>query len=193
MGARTSKYAYYLSGFIGIPVHELSHAVMAVLFGHKIIRIKWCGFGSGGLYGRVEHSWNTRSLYQRIGLFFIGVAPFISAIIVLQALFDIRFQGGEVSILKSLSVGQWLVAALLCFHCIPSFADLKSIVLGSIAFAAILLVLVMVNDYLPLAFPFDSVRTQFMGYVAVFSILSVFGWLMFVALALMHNAITKIN
>lgn len=193
VGARTSKYAYYLSGFIGIPLHELSHAVMAVLFGHRIIRIKWFGFGSGGLYGCVEHSWNTRSLYQRIGLFFIGIAPFMAAIIVLQAFFDIRFQGDVLSTLKSLSMGQWLAAALLCFYCVPSFADLKSIVLGGVVCAALLLAIVMLSNDLLLGFSFKNLSAQMMGYAVIFSLFSALGWLVFAAIALMHNVVSMIK
>lgn len=74
------RYAPYIvngSGIIGTPVHELSHAVMCILFRHKIKRIKLFGISNNTL-GFVEHSYNPVSLWQRIGNFFIGIAPVLA-------------------------------------------------------------------------------------------------------------------
>jgi hypothetical protein len=54
----------------------LSHAVFAILFGHKIADIKLFQKPDvNGVMGYVYHSYNQDSIYQQIGNFFIGIAP----------------------------------------------------------------------------------------------------------------------
>ena len=67
------------TAWIGTPVHEIGHAVMCVIFGHKItdMRLLMTNRADGTL-GYVTHSYNQRSVYQTVGNFFIGIAPIIS-------------------------------------------------------------------------------------------------------------------
>ena len=72
------RVACYASGLIGTPVHELSHALMCIIFRHKITDMKLYQMDDEtGTMGYVTHSYNERSIYQKTGLFFIGVAPII--------------------------------------------------------------------------------------------------------------------
>jgi hypothetical protein len=76
----------FLYGFVwlGCSVHELSHAFFALLFGHKIKEIALFKPNSDGQsLGHVSHTFNKKSVYQKIGNFFIGISPLLAGGIVL--------------------------------------------------------------------------------------------------------------
>jgi hypothetical protein len=59
----------------GVMVHELGHAVFCVIFRHRIVSMHLFKPGPDGTLGSVEHFYNRKSIYQRIGNFFIGTGP----------------------------------------------------------------------------------------------------------------------
>lgn len=81
------RNGFLLTSWIGTPIHEFGHAFMCVLFGHKIVGIQWFPTNtSNGYLGYVQHEYNPKSIYQKIGNFFIGVAPIFSGIAALVGL-----------------------------------------------------------------------------------------------------------
>lgn len=78
------------SGVLGVPLHELGHALFCVIFFHKIVDIKlFMPSAPNGVLGYVQHSYNRKNVYQRLGNFFIGVGPIIlisAVILVLELL-----------------------------------------------------------------------------------------------------------
>lgn len=79
--------AVMVTGFIGTPIHELSHAMIALLFRHKVTSVKlFQRPDENGVMGYVNHSYNKNSLYQQIGNFFIGVAPIFGGLIAIIVL-----------------------------------------------------------------------------------------------------------
>ncbi|HLP17725.1 MAG TPA: hypothetical protein VK470_15790 [Bacteroidota bacterium] len=77
----------YVTGWIGTPVHELSHAVFCIVFRHKITDMKlYSPTGTDGSLGYVRHTYDSKSLYQQAGNFFIGAGPVIAGTYVLYLL-----------------------------------------------------------------------------------------------------------
>ncbi len=69
-----------LFGIIGVPVHELSHLLMCLLFRHKVTEVRLfrpIRSRQDAVLGYVRHKYNKNSIYQKIGCFFIGIAPMI--------------------------------------------------------------------------------------------------------------------
>ncbi len=65
------------TGWLGTPLHELSHAVMCKVFRHKIIEMQLFEPDlKTGRLGYVRHSWK-KNWFEEVGNVFIGIAPLI--------------------------------------------------------------------------------------------------------------------
>lgn len=62
-------------------LHELSHAIMCLIFLHRIERMEIFSLDPAtGRLGYVRHSWDTGSLYEKAGNFWIGIAPMVAGV-----------------------------------------------------------------------------------------------------------------
>ncbi len=82
------------TGWLGTPVHEFSHAIMCVVFRHRIeeMALFQPDLESGRL-GYVRHAYEKRSWFQEIGNVFIGIAPLIGGTLSLLLLLRVFFPG----------------------------------------------------------------------------------------------------
>lgn len=71
----------YLTAWIGTPIHELSHSILCLLSGHKIVKVAIFKPNlSDGTLGYVTHAYNPANGLHIIGNLFIGVAPLFGGI-----------------------------------------------------------------------------------------------------------------
>lgn len=85
-----AKAEIYITGFIGTPIHELSHALFCIIFNHKINEIKlFSPKANNGSLGYVVHSYDKRNWYAQAGNFFIGVAPIVMGSLIIYFLLSI--------------------------------------------------------------------------------------------------------
>ena len=67
-----------LFGWLGTITHELGHAIFCLIFRHKITALKlFDPDPETGTLGYVEHTFDSRSIYQLVGNFFIGIGPIL--------------------------------------------------------------------------------------------------------------------
>ncbi len=77
----------FITGWIGTPIHEMGHAIFCLIFRHNITEVKLYSPNSAdGTLGYVNHSFDPKSIYQKVGNFFIGIGPIIVGTLVIYAL-----------------------------------------------------------------------------------------------------------
>ena len=82
------------TGWLGTPIHELSHALMCRVFHHRIDEIAlFEPDRQSGRLGFVRHSFQAGNWYQELGNFFIGIAPLMGGSAVLVTLLWLFFPG----------------------------------------------------------------------------------------------------
>lgn len=80
------RFIYLATAAIGTPVHELGHALMCIVFNHKITAIKlFDPKAPNGILGYVENMSNKLSVYQQVGNFFIAIGPLFSGTVAMLA------------------------------------------------------------------------------------------------------------
>lgn len=95
-------------GGLGVIIHELGHAIFAYLFGHQVTHVQLLNlnYRQSGSLGSVDHRWNDRNVYQMLGNFFIGLAPYYMCSLALYLLqkFLLKAQFSVTALTQSLNV-----------------------------------------------------------------------------------------
>ncbi|MEL7497502.1 MAG: hypothetical protein AAFN77_07820 [Planctomycetota bacterium] len=82
------------TGWLGTPIHELSHAIMCPIFRHRVDEVAlFEPDRQSGRLGYVRHSFTPGNWYQEFGNFFIGIAPLIGGSLALTALLWLFYPG----------------------------------------------------------------------------------------------------
>lgn len=82
-----------LFGWLGTSVHELGHAVFHLIFGHQIVEMKLFSPNTEtNTLGYVLSRYRRDSLYQRIGIFFIGIGPILFGTLVIYLAYILLVQ-----------------------------------------------------------------------------------------------------
>ena len=107
--SKLGKYGIIGTGIIGTTIHEFSHALLCKIFLHKITDIKWFSLNiEDRELGHVNHTFNKNSIYQRVGNFFIGVAPILVGSILLTLFYKIFLDNSFNTILENINVNSYL-------------------------------------------------------------------------------------
>ncbi|MBU3183155.1 hypothetical protein [Clostridium psychrophilum] len=73
--------AVAITAIIGVPIHEISHAILCIIFRHKITKLVLIQKkDENGVLGYVKHAYNPNNVYQQAGNFFIGIAPIFGGV-----------------------------------------------------------------------------------------------------------------
>lgn len=76
----------WFTGWLGTPVHELSHAAACVLFRHRIQElVLFRPDPATGVVGYVRYTWSPRNPWALLGHGLVGVAPLFGGALVLAA------------------------------------------------------------------------------------------------------------
>lgn len=161
-----------ITGIVGTPIHELSHALMCLLFGHKITEIKLYEPNSlDGTLGHVSHSYNRKNIYHQIGNFFIGTAPVIlggAVIVLLMALLIPNSHGtvmGEVEALALTDISSFAASDYFSFVGNTVVALFSSETLSSWQGWVFILLAIMISSHMEMSGA--DIKNSSLGFVFI--------------------------
>lgn len=128
-GGVSGRVVCYATGIIGTPIHELSHALMCIIFGHKIVDINVYNIDiDSGVLGFVSHEYNPRNPYHVLGNYFIGIAPILMNTAVIYLLFYLllpdTFALANASITSLAAEGHGVISSELYLGAAEAFSDI---------------------------------------------------------------------
>ncbi len=106
LASRFGWKAVLWTGWLGTPIHELSHWVLCKVFRHKVLEMALFepDIRSGRL-GFVRHSWNTGNWFEEVGNFFIGLAPLVGGSLALAGLLWFFYPDAVVNMISNSGFG----------------------------------------------------------------------------------------
>lgn len=189
-------------GFLGIILHEASHLLVAIIFGHHILSVRLIRRPTidNPSLGYVNHTWRADSLYQKIGNLFIGIAPIFGCctIILLLAKWLLPDIYSQLIVLTQRPLSQlyltwptfeWgnlLIFGLLTINiCIGGFdlstADYQNATQGLVATILLLIVLTILISGLPFG---DTILRAGMHFTKILIVISSFNLMISIILNL---------
>ncbi len=126
LGRGAGRVAVIGTSIIGTPVHELGHAVMCLLFGHRITKmVLWQPRSPDGTLGYVSHAYHPRNPYHILGNLFIGLGPIFSGlgvlILVLWLCFPVALTGYMDATRRMIADGEGILTVLFAgMRLVPS-------------------------------------------------------------------------
>lgn len=94
VGGHLGHRAVMWTAWIGTPVHEIGHALMCLLFGHRITEMRLYSPNSEtNTLGYVSHSYHPRNVYHQLGNLCIGLGPIFSGGAVMTGILFLAFPG----------------------------------------------------------------------------------------------------
>ena len=96
-----------VTGWLGTPIHELSHALMCWLFRHRVDElVLFEPDRESGRLGYVKHSWRPGNWFEEIGNLFIGIAPLLGGSCVLAFLLWIFYPDAAMAAIETSRAGE---------------------------------------------------------------------------------------
>jgi hypothetical protein len=166
---RHTRAVYTLFSFFGTVLHELSHAIMCVVFRHKIKKVVLFTLKDTKARGYVNHQYNPRSMYQCLGGFMIAIAPWIASLITVQLAFPNLtshlplepFRSGYfLELLPELDLSTVIPVSLIIFFCIPSKTDFVNATKSSVIVLLLIAAAFLVGDFFQMTTAYIKVIEQ---------------------------------
>lgn len=124
----------FITSLLGTPIHEIGHAIMCLIFRHKITKVKLLQFKSeDGTLGYVKHSWNKNSIYQSIGNFFIALGPIYSGIITVS-IATLFINSDVIELIKGI---EYSTTDIKVYELCKNSIDIVRTIIGSLDFKSI--------------------------------------------------------
>ena len=98
-----------LFGWLGTLIHESGHLLFCLIFRHKIGKVKLFTLNpEDHVRGYVNHSYDPRSFYQRLGNFFIGIGPVLLSALIVYLLLLILLDFNPAAVINQEELGRML-------------------------------------------------------------------------------------
>ena len=123
--------------FFGVVIHEFSHLTAALIFRHHIVSFCLWQISDDGILGYVNREYNPKSYYQRLGNFFISLAPILGIYLTIWFLLSFGWVTGWH--IRNVIIIFILVSLLLGFHL--SQADWQNFWRGTPFYLALILII----------------------------------------------------